>query len=54
MANAFFSDTAQAGSVAQATLGPLLPTSTARAIAGTTNPREALLLLLASPEFQRR
>jgi uncharacterized protein (DUF1800 family) len=40
--------------LAQATLGPLLPPATLQQIARAGDRREALTLLLAAPEFQRR
>jgi uncharacterized protein (DUF1800 family) len=40
--------------VAQASLGPLLRPDTLRAVQHAASQREALALLLASPEFQRR
>ena len=40
--------------VAEATLGPLLKAETANAVRRAGSVREALVLLLASPEFQRR
>jgi uncharacterized protein (DUF1800 family) len=40
--------------VADATLGPLLPASTADQVRRAGSKREAFALLLASPEFQRR
>ena len=40
--------------VAEATLGPLLKAETMTAVRRAGSAREALLLLLASPEFQRR
>jgi uncharacterized protein (DUF1800 family) len=44
----------QPADVAAAALGPLLRPATADAIAGAGSRREALTLLFASPEFQRR
>ncbi len=44
----------EAAAVAEATLGPLLKAETATAIRRAGSAREALVLLLASPEFQRR
>lgn len=43
-----------AATVAEATLGPLLKAETTQAIRRAGSAREALVLLLASPEFQRR
>jgi uncharacterized protein (DUF1800 family) len=40
--------------VAQAALGPLLRPATATAIATAGSPREAMAMLFAAPEFQRR
>jgi uncharacterized protein (DUF1800 family) len=40
--------------VAEATLGPLLKAETAQSIRRAGSLREAMTLLLASPEFQRR
>jgi uncharacterized protein (DUF1800 family) len=40
--------------LAQSTLGPLLRPATATAIATAGSPREALAMLFAAPEFQRR
>lgn len=40
--------------VAQSALGPLLQPATATAIATAGSPREALAMLFAAPEFQRR
>jgi uncharacterized protein (DUF1800 family) len=40
--------------VADASLGPLLSQATADAIRGAGSRRDAMTLLLASPEFQRR
>lgn len=40
--------------IAEATLGPLLKAETANAVRRAGSVREALVLLLASPEFQRR
>ncbi len=40
--------------VAQASLGPLLPAATSEAMRHAGSRRDALTLLLASPEFQRR
>jgi uncharacterized protein (DUF1800 family) len=45
---------AQPADVAHAALGPLLRPATASAIAAAGSRREALTLLFASPEFQRR
>jgi uncharacterized protein (DUF1800 family) len=45
---------AQPADIAHAALGPLLRPATATAIAGAGSRREALTLLFASPEFQRR
>ncbi len=47
-------DGVQPGDVAAAALGPLLRPATATAMAGAASPREALTLLFAAPEFQRR
>jgi len=44
----------QPADIAQAALGPLLRPATASAIAAAGSRREALTLLFASPEFQRR
>jgi uncharacterized protein (DUF1800 family) len=40
--------------IAQAALGTLLTPNTAQAIAGAATRRDALTLLFAAPEFQRR
>ncbi len=42
------------GDVAAAALGPLLRPATAAAMADAASPRDALTLLFAAPEFQRR
>jgi uncharacterized protein (DUF1800 family) len=43
-----------ARAVAEAALGPLARAETVQAVARAGSQREALTLLLASPEFQRR
>jgi uncharacterized protein (DUF1800 family) len=45
---------AQPADVADAALGPILQPATANAMALAGSRREALTLLFASPEFQRR
>jgi len=47
-------DTADPEAIAEATLGPLLGSETAAAMRNAGSRRDALALLLASPEFQRR